>query len=160
MGKNPPLNFRYRGPMNWPKLYKGTLQFFRERECEVQESTYKDKTNEFEGIIKAERMVDMYNKFEYEIVFKAFDMNPTAKEGIFNGKLILVVNSELSENYELTTPAGKGRKLFEEDSWLHKMYKKVVMRDQEEIIEDECLGIAQRYIEWLKEQCGMDMKYG
>ena len=161
MGKAPlgTLNFRYRGRMNWLRIYKGMLAFFRDKEYEVLEWTYKDKTNEFEGIIKANRYVDMYSKFEYEIVFKAFDMNPTGTPNVFDGKLMVSIEAVDQENYKIASPAGK-KVLFEEDSWIHKMYRKITDRDREENTMGEALVTAQSFVEWLKEQCAMDMHYG
>jgi hypothetical protein len=157
------LTFRYRGILNWKKIYKGTFQFFRDKEADVEDIQYKDKTNEFEGQIAAARIKDGYTKFEWKIAYKAFDMVPTSQEGVFNGKLTLTIEADTKDNYSMRSIAGE-KNIFNKDSkfdsWLKNVYDKITLRDREEDNEGEALDLAQQYIEWLKTECNADMKNG
>ena len=162
MGNEIPLDtfvFRYRGLMDWHKIYSQARAFFVLREMEFSEPAYKDKGNEFEGKWRVEQKIDVYNKIIYEIDFKAIDMVATTHEGkqMFNGKFWLQIKIVFDEYFTETSIAGQ-KELFQEESWLHKAFKKVTFRDREENFMGVAVIVAQQFMALLKNLCNMDAK--
>ena len=154
--------FHYRGLMNWKRIVVESARYFKERNFEFHETAYKDKkSDEFEGTWKASQYVDMYHQVIIDINFHAIDMQSImlTEDGKqvsgYNGKLWVMIKIGLNTNYDYKSPAGK-KVIFAEDSWLHKVYKKVTARDTDELILGIPYTVAQGYLALLKQLCKME----
>jgi hypothetical protein len=159
MGTIVVLKFKYRGVMDFKKLYNSGKNFFLDRGLEFRETKYKDKGNEFEGVWSIEHKVDMYSKVTYDIEFKAIDMSPT-QDGKYNGKIVVTTKADLEEHYKDENVAGN-KNIFHDTkglSVLHKLYKKVTYRDIHDRIEDDAVLTAVNFQEMLKSICEMEAK--
>jgi hypothetical protein len=150
------MSFRFRGPMNWLGFYRGTLSFWKERRWEVYVPKYKDKTSEFECKMRVEIEIDMYTKAIVEMEMKAENMRPIeGKPGWYTGAMFIYCNPQLEYNYDKKSPLGK-RVLFEDKSWLDKLFRKVVQNE----IDEEYWGVpvitTQQYIDWIRTLFGTE----
>jgi hypothetical protein len=140
----PTLTFRYRGPINWLAVYRGSVDFFRRKNYDVKEKKYVDKVSEFEGEMSAEQMVDIYIKISFELFFKSFDMVPTSEPGVFNGKMQMLIKVKVEEKIP--------KDLF------HNIYKKIMKREIEDDIAGSAIIIQHQYLEFLKKTCNVEAK--
>jgi hypothetical protein len=144
MGKLPTVTFKYRGPMHWLTVYRGSIDFFRRRKFEVIDQVYKDKVNEFEGVIVAEQIVSPYLKVVYNMEYKSWDMTPSSEPGVFVGKIRALIGVEVKESFP--------------DDFFHKIYKKLIQREIDEDIEGAALVLQGQYVEFLKQTCNMEAR--
>ena len=156
------LTFRHRGLIDWPRFYKEGRAFWLDivDKEDIAEKKYKDKGNEFEGVWKITHTYDAYHRFEYEIDFKAQDMEKTDTDGVYNGKLRVYVSVDLEEHYGEKTMAGDTPLFKKPDGFLHKLYKLLTQREREEDLEDVGISTAQEYAAFLKELCKAEAQYG
>lgn len=153
------LHFKYRGVIDFHRLYREMKSFWTERQMKLFEPKYKHKGNEFEGEFKIEHRLDAYNMLVYKIAFKAADMMPVMRDGkeLFDGKIFVNMEVDHDENYSQSSIAGK-EEIFEEKSWLHKIYKKVTYRDRDEGITSEGHIRIHQFQEVVKTICHAEAK--
>lgn len=163
------LVFRYRGPMDFDRIFKESKAFFLDRKYDVIEKVFKNKGDEIEGAWDISRRVDIYTKFMFELEYKLIESKSVVVERdgkkipMLDGKIRIVITAKAEVNYsEKGIPGDK--EIFpktkdKKESWLHKVYYKVTYRDRDEGLYGEAIITAHAYIDMLKEICGTESRY-
>jgi hypothetical protein len=153
------IHFRYHGVIDFHTLYREMRNFWAARTLKFYEQKYKHKGDEFEGEWRIEHKVDAYNMLVYKIEFKASDMRPLIRNGkeVFEGKMQMHMYGDHEENFSQSSIAGK-EEIFEETSWLHKIYKKVTYRDRDEGMTTEAHVLIHQFHELVKQICNAEAK--
>gem|GEM_PF-5298254 len=159
------LHFRYRGTFDFKRLYKEGRGFFTSRGFKFNEKKVKYKSDEFEGVWAVEHRYDAYHMFKYDVEWHCYDMSPTTMktpEGkevpAFTGKIWVRFEGDFETNYKHETPAGSIAIFDSEDSWLHKVYKRITYRDRDDVYEADLVITAHQFIDLMKQITNVDAK--
>jgi hypothetical protein len=154
--------FRYRGRINWKKIYTETKRFFHQKRYDFYEPTYKDKVNEFEGTWRAELDFDEVNRFVFKIEFKLYDLSPTAEtyedSPVYNGKMWMQIVVQSIDHYGVPTFIGPRKIFTDKQTWLQKVYDQVTQQERWDKVYVMAYAVTFQYLDLLKRELNMETK--
>lgn len=157
--------FRFQGALDFDRLYRESKEFLMRRIkiTSFIEKKFKQKDDEVEFAWVVKQNYDLYCQLVYEVEVKFTDFREvvTVQNGkevkLLDGKLRVYVNASYETNYAVESVLGK-TKLFDDDSFIHKVYKTVTSRDRSDGVEDLASLTAVQFLAVMKEVCGTEAR--